>query len=588
MVYHEKIERIEDGELESYREQIKSCDKSLPFAFVSYRRSDANVVFPYVLALQQKGINIWIDKEMKSHTGDDWQKPAFDAIQHPNCRAFLLFVSRNSLTSAPVLAELYHTECDLTTNRHLDELEIKILPVDIDEIIVKNGSVREFLKVNRVGWCEQELSSNDIGYMFNKDSEFIEEKYGTSFDKFIAGMPSEYEIAYRVCTEAGIMNPSKILAQNLGELFESIRTVAPEVVLGVTTNLERLGIALILYVESLLYEEFKNWEPDSEYPDDTLMLGLSSPLTDFMGRESLIDFESIELTIPQGDNEHLLWTRFFGQVIKSGRDNQWGEDYHGRDNSAKGLLVELIERINTCTAYDIMEYDETKQYLYNVLNNFYLMDGCGNCKERHHSAAERLGVDFLFCEQYILDEINRVSNGVVGVMELFEGVRIDGCHSEMKPFNCYINKDIGNNIYIDIINLIAGFLRYTKDNNKLSDFKFEAIPKDVKSARKIEKILSLVPDSESEDSFDNINDAEYTFVLKRLIGDIPKTNKEVYEALVAKVYTDNIIYWDLGVGGNGIGEKCEYADEGCSLSVDLSQDSVDKFLKTGKLDIDEV
>lgn len=88
---------------------IQYCDYNRPFAFISYSSKDKEKVWADVINLQIKGYNLWIDKNMKE-TEDSWQSSAIKALDNPNCKLVIFYLSKTSITSLPCLKELKHRE----------------------------------------------------------------------------------------------------------------------------------------------------------------------------------------------------------------------------------------------------------------------------------------------------------------------------------------------------------------------------------------------------------------------------------------------------------------------------------------------
>lgn len=115
-------------------DRIKPCNMSRDFVFVSYSKKDKDIVYPLVVKLQERGCNIWIDKELKRAIGINWQKSALDAIADEKCIAILFMTSKSSLTSAPVFAELVWARRGKKVRRNsLSGGPKRIIPINVDE-----------------------------------------------------------------------------------------------------------------------------------------------------------------------------------------------------------------------------------------------------------------------------------------------------------------------------------------------------------------------------------------------------------------------------------------------------------------------
>lgn len=147
-----------------YLDKIKPCDMGKPFVFVSYARSDADVVYPIAVALQEKGINIWIDKELKSAAGEFWQEKAFEAMENYHCYKILFFISEDSITSAPVCAEMIWSMSEDVRDAHNSE-SLKIVPVNLvkKDLQLKNWIQKELVKK----YQDVQLSSDDFDCLRN-------------------------------------------------------------------------------------------------------------------------------------------------------------------------------------------------------------------------------------------------------------------------------------------------------------------------------------------------------------------------------------------------------------------------------------
>ncbi len=98
------------GEYKEYLlDTIQYCDENKPFAFISYSSKDYENVWENVINLQLKGYNLWIDKNMKE-TEDSWEFSAKKALDNPNCKLVIFYLSKTSITSSPCLKELKYRE----------------------------------------------------------------------------------------------------------------------------------------------------------------------------------------------------------------------------------------------------------------------------------------------------------------------------------------------------------------------------------------------------------------------------------------------------------------------------------------------
>jgi hypothetical protein len=134
---------------------------------VSYSKQDANRVYPIVFALQQRGYNVWIDKQLKQLAGEDWQKGALGAIANPRCKALLLFISENSMASVPVFSELFFSKSQKVKFNNQGKA-LKVIPVIVSETWdpTKGKGIENWLKDDLFWqWCDTPLESNEYAMM---------------------------------------------------------------------------------------------------------------------------------------------------------------------------------------------------------------------------------------------------------------------------------------------------------------------------------------------------------------------------------------------------------------------------------------
>ena len=91
-------------------------------AFISYSRSDTEIVDQVVRVLEDKGIPIWMDRS-SIHAGSQWRAQIVEAIDQ--AAAFVLFISKESIQSKNVLKETILAE---------ENDEILFLPVMIEDV----------------------------------------------------------------------------------------------------------------------------------------------------------------------------------------------------------------------------------------------------------------------------------------------------------------------------------------------------------------------------------------------------------------------------------------------------------------------
>jgi len=113
-------------------ELIHPCEMEKPFAFVSYCSKDSKQVWQDVIYLQNRGFNLWIDKNLKE-TEDSWHEGAMNAIKDIDCRLIVFFLSRNSATSAPCLKELRQSESEEAKAIHGGK-KVPLICIEVDPV----------------------------------------------------------------------------------------------------------------------------------------------------------------------------------------------------------------------------------------------------------------------------------------------------------------------------------------------------------------------------------------------------------------------------------------------------------------------
>ena len=152
-----------------YYNQIRDCDMSKPFVFVSYSKMDKEQVYPLVVELQQKGCNLWIDKALNSKAGESWTMYMGQALKSPNCKVVIYMISRNSLNSVPILEELCYATKSETIKENNAGQPLKVLPVVIDKEWPKTNDDRDIKTWinNVVSLDNQPLNSSDLTMIQN-------------------------------------------------------------------------------------------------------------------------------------------------------------------------------------------------------------------------------------------------------------------------------------------------------------------------------------------------------------------------------------------------------------------------------------
>ncbi len=111
---------------ESLQNQIADFREKEKYIFVSYSSLDWEKVYPIVIDLQKKGINVWIDNELRSEIGNLWYEKVYRTLRSPRCKGVMYFMSENSIGSVPV-----HNELIFSKGNEFKNPPTPFMPVDI-------------------------------------------------------------------------------------------------------------------------------------------------------------------------------------------------------------------------------------------------------------------------------------------------------------------------------------------------------------------------------------------------------------------------------------------------------------------------
>ncbi|MDO4280934.1 MAG: toll/interleukin-1 receptor domain-containing protein [Peptococcaceae bacterium] len=120
----------ENENLQALAAQIKACDTTQPYIYVSYSTRDGAAVYEDVIALQEAGKNLWIDVQANM-TGDGYNSTIFNAIADHNCKGMFFYLSEHSMTSAQSAKEVAYTKSHAITD---ERAALPVVVVDLDEV----------------------------------------------------------------------------------------------------------------------------------------------------------------------------------------------------------------------------------------------------------------------------------------------------------------------------------------------------------------------------------------------------------------------------------------------------------------------
>lgn len=135
-----------------------------PFAFVSYAHEDADIVYPEITGLHERGVNIWYDEGISP--GSTWRDELAQRVEA--CSVFLYFVSASSVASSHCLKEV---------NFALDN-DKPLLAVHLEELTLPPG-----LRLS--------LSDTQAIHRFDMSEAAYREALRESLDSLVGNAPAE-------------------------------------------------------------------------------------------------------------------------------------------------------------------------------------------------------------------------------------------------------------------------------------------------------------------------------------------------------------------------------------------------------------
>ena len=153
-------------QLEQLVTKIKACDRARPFYYVSYAMNDGMTVYEDVLALQEEGINLWIDIPANFNTGEGFNATIFNTIADKMCLGILYYMSEDSMTSTQNAKEIAYTRSTKTLEASGEALPVYVVEAEdipnsdyaywVNEILGKNHgeaalNVAERANINEIG-----------------------------------------------------------------------------------------------------------------------------------------------------------------------------------------------------------------------------------------------------------------------------------------------------------------------------------------------------------------------------------------------------------------------------------------------------
>lgn len=118
--------------------QIRACDTTKPYIFISYSSLDRDLVWQDVLEFQRMGYNVWLDERNLDKTKASWEDDALKAIESYYCKLLVFYISKWSMTSENCYNELKHTKERNTVAIHNGE--VGYIAIEVESI----GNIVEF------------------------------------------------------------------------------------------------------------------------------------------------------------------------------------------------------------------------------------------------------------------------------------------------------------------------------------------------------------------------------------------------------------------------------------------------------------
>ena len=170
---------------------LTTYEGTQPYAFISYSRLDTNFIEDFLHPLQNERIRFWFDRGI--NPGEQWMEVIADHIK--KCSLFLLFMTKNSISSINVRRELTYAQ---SNNKKM--IVVVFDDVDLTEGMKMQFSVEQIVKKHS-NLTAQQLAKDLLSNLSNeqkKKSEFEFSKYVVeqAYSVSKSGMYSDNEDGY--------------------------------------------------------------------------------------------------------------------------------------------------------------------------------------------------------------------------------------------------------------------------------------------------------------------------------------------------------------------------------------------------------
>lgn len=159
--------------------EIRKCDMTKPYIFVSYSSMDKELVQDDVRKLQRLGYNVWLDDANLDKTKGSWKSDALAAIEDIYCQLVVFYVSDASLTSEPCLNELRKTKDKETLIYHGNE-SVPFIAVEAERI---ENIIAFQNEINKEIYAAKEMKKDVKKQKMKVLSEFIEEFFNNNNER---------------------------------------------------------------------------------------------------------------------------------------------------------------------------------------------------------------------------------------------------------------------------------------------------------------------------------------------------------------------------------------------------------------------
>ena len=165
------------------QKEIAICDRTMPYLYITYSTRDAETVYPAVKALQEAGINVWIDVPQNFNTGKGYNSSIFEALEAPECKGILFFMTESSMTSAQTCKEIAYADSPNVKQTHNFGLALTIVELfDLEDH-------------DREKWVEGELYQKFKEVNLSPEEFNRIEKYRMKYNTRLDSQETRYDLA---------------------------------------------------------------------------------------------------------------------------------------------------------------------------------------------------------------------------------------------------------------------------------------------------------------------------------------------------------------------------------------------------------